>query len=240
MATSGASGGASASGMGAGLGGAIIGGVVGGAIGAAIWAAIAYFANLESGWVAWGIGALTGLGVFLGGGKNGGAVSGVVAVVIALASICAGKYAAIHFSLADAEAEFAKQVEADLAATHNDDDSFLLAVADSIADEWTAEGKTINWPNSKAMEDREEVSDYPPELIKEATSRWAALSPEEKESLKHDIEENVRAGVREQIAAMHSQIASEGFVESWGLFDILFVGLAIASAFRLGSAGNQD
>jgi hypothetical protein len=39
-----------------GLGKCVVAGLIGGVVGGAIWAAIAYFANAEIGWIAWGMG----------------------------------------------------------------------------------------------------------------------------------------------------------------------------------------
>ncbi|NOZ39633.1 MAG: hypothetical protein GXP24_05340, partial [Planctomycetes bacterium] len=63
----------------------IISGAIAGAVGAAIWAAVAYFANLEIGYIAWGIGGLVGVAV-AATGKNT-TLAGVVAVLITIASL---------------------------------------------------------------------------------------------------------------------------------------------------------
>jgi hypothetical protein len=72
----------------------VIGGCIGGAIGAAIWAAIAYFTQLEIGWIAWAVGGLCGAGCSIGARGHSGATTGGVAAVIAVVSIMAGKYIA--------------------------------------------------------------------------------------------------------------------------------------------------
>jgi hypothetical protein len=241
MALSGAAGAASRGGFGGGgLVGAIVGGCVGGLIGAAIWAALAYFAHLESGWVAWGVGGLAGFGVAVGSGGVGGSLYGILAVLIALGSICLGKFSAVRFSLADVEGTVMKQFEDDLRKNHNNDDSFLLSVADAIAEEWVAAGKTPKWPNSKAAEDREEPSDYPADLLKEAKARWAGLDAGEREALKQSIEARYRANLEGAVTAMRGEISSEGFFASWGAFDLLFVVLAIATSFRIGAGGGTE
>lgn len=221
-------------------GGAVVGGLVGGLVGAAIWAALGYFANVESGWVAWGVGGLTGLGVAVGGGRSGGTAAGTLAVLLALGAICLGKFAAVRLSLADFEGEIGKKLEAEIAQNHGNDDAFLLHVADSIAKEWSDAGHPPKWPNNKALEDREEESDYPPALIKEAKTRWAALDATEKENLKQSIEAHIRASVGSSMQAMRGEIASEGFMASWGILDVVFVGLAIMTSYRIASSGGAS
>lgn len=72
----------------------IIGAIVGAVIGAIIWGAVAAFANLESAYIAWGIGALVGVGAVLGGGR--GAMMGVTCAIVAVLSILAGKMMVVH------------------------------------------------------------------------------------------------------------------------------------------------
>lgn len=78
----------------------IVGSVIGGVIGGAIWGAIAYFTGYEVAWIAIGVGVLCGAGMMAGiDSEDAGMMSGIIAVVIALASIAGGKFAAIHFTI---------------------------------------------------------------------------------------------------------------------------------------------
>ena len=76
----------------------IVGGTLGGSVGAGIWAAVGYFSGFEVGWIAWGVGGLTGLGVGAVASANGEAdsASGFTASVIAILSVLAGKYLVVH------------------------------------------------------------------------------------------------------------------------------------------------
>lgn len=75
----------------------LVGGLIGAAIGAGIWAAVAYFLDMEVGYVAIIMGFLSGFGaVLLSGGKRGAGI-GLIAVVTALAGIATGKYLAVYF-----------------------------------------------------------------------------------------------------------------------------------------------
>ncbi len=78
--------------------GAVCGGMAAGILGAAAWAALAYFAGVESGIVAWGIGGIVGFGTALGS-RGGSPATALIAVLITVVAICAGKYLAVYFTL---------------------------------------------------------------------------------------------------------------------------------------------
>jgi hypothetical protein len=70
----------------------IVGGLIGGGIGAFIWAAVGHYTGYEFGWIAWGVGALTGIGMHIVGQGYGDGRSGWLAVGIAMFSIVVGRF----------------------------------------------------------------------------------------------------------------------------------------------------
>jgi hypothetical protein len=73
----------------------IIGGLVGAAIGAALWAVITMVTDYQIGWMAIGIGFLTGLGMrTLGKGRS--PVFGIVGALLALVGVVVGNLIVIH------------------------------------------------------------------------------------------------------------------------------------------------
>jgi DNA-directed RNA polymerase subunit RPC12/RpoP len=72
---------------------------VGAVIGAVVWYLIAMKLDCEIGYVAWGIGLLTGFGMLIGH-RDGGPVPGILAALIALGSIVAAKVM-IFMAIAD-------------------------------------------------------------------------------------------------------------------------------------------
>ena len=76
----------------------VVGGTIGGTLGAAIWVGVGYFTGFEVGWIAWGVGVLTGMGVAAVASANGeaDAASGITAAVISILAVLAGKYAVVH------------------------------------------------------------------------------------------------------------------------------------------------
>ena len=88
------------SGAGLSLGGpltSIIAASVGGGVGALIWGAIAYFAHVEVGYVAWGIGGLVGFCVRVAAGDMDDTFAGIIAAVGSVISILAGKLLSAYF-----------------------------------------------------------------------------------------------------------------------------------------------
>ena len=75
----------------------ISGGLIGGFVGAAIWATIIALTEYEIGWIAWAVGALAGIGVRLGSNGEEGPWLGILSVLIAFASIYAGKAFGLYF-----------------------------------------------------------------------------------------------------------------------------------------------
>ena len=201
-----------------------IGGAIGGVIGAAIWAAIAYFAQVEVGYVAWAIGGLVGFGSAVGT-KGGSATAGLIAVLITIAAICAGKYIAIQLALSG-------EVNAALNAQGPPSDEFCISLlADEICEQKELAGETIQWPVGRS-ETPEKKSDYPQEIWTEAAARWAGFDePGRKKFIEEFVQNRDRA-----IQAMRGQIANRAFFASFGPIDIIFFLLAIVTAWKLAAS----
>lgn len=202
----------------------ILGAVIGGAIGAAIWAAISYFAHVEAGIVAWGIGGLVGLGMHLGVRNESGMEHGCIAAVIALASVGAGKYLAVHALATKVHAEVTSRI-------HFSDDDAKAYLAEQLANQANSEGKVLKWPADKNFENAKTLGDYPRDIAKDAESRWKAMTPEAREGYKAQALENVKG----QLGAVVSGVEEQAFKESFSAYDFLWVFLAVGTAFRLGA-----
>lgn len=209
-----------------GLFGGIIGGVVGALIGAAAWAAVAYYTHYELGIIAWGIGLLAGAGVVLGTRGGAGLVGGVIGVVCALGGIAVGKYAAVHFEVEKIVAGQSFKVT----EVH-----MIEEFADAIVEEREKAGKTIKWPTSAAPEERTQA-DYPKEIWSDASARWTKLSEGERAQRLADAQDRTNAAM----VMLKQQVKDSFFKASFGLFDILWLILAAASAFKLGSGNGGD
>ena len=65
----------------------VIGAAVCAAVGMAGWFSLIHFGNIEIGWAAWGVGALTGLGARIFGGEGGSTLGALCALFTAIAII---------------------------------------------------------------------------------------------------------------------------------------------------------
>jgi len=87
------------------LAGALIGGAVAAAVGGGVWGLIVNATGYEIGYLAWGLGLLSGLGVVIAsGGKKGPALQ-VLAVVSSLAAVLFGKYLSFAHALKEVVTE---------------------------------------------------------------------------------------------------------------------------------------
>lgn len=77
---------------------AITGALVGGLLGMLIWYGVLRYTGISVGWIAWGVGAATGLGAKLFG-RGGNTAFAAVAAITALVAILGGKYLAISHRL---------------------------------------------------------------------------------------------------------------------------------------------
>jgi hypothetical protein len=88
---------------------AIVAGAVAAVVGGAVWAAIVAFANLEVGWVAWGIGLLVGVAMAAVTQTRGRGMA-MLAAGLAAVGLVAGKSMIVMFAT---EPALAQEIEAD-------------------------------------------------------------------------------------------------------------------------------
>lgn len=208
------------------MGKGIIGGLVAAVIGAAVWAAIAYYTGYEIGWIAWGIGALVGFVAAKAAGDEAGDGLGIVAALIAVLAILGGKYTVGYI-----------QVQQGIAAAPAfvvDDARLQRLQAREVAEEFQTAGKTLAWPAGYDMDSAEKNEHFPPEVWAEAMKRWDATPTEERVRIKAALEKDF-AQFKAATASSHTW---DAFKSSFSLWDILFIGLALVSAFQLGSGSD--
>ncbi|MEN6626617.1 MAG: hypothetical protein ABFD69_10355 [Candidatus Sumerlaeia bacterium] len=208
----------------------IIGAIVGAVIGAVIWGAVAAFANLESAYIAWGIGALVGVGAVLGGGR--GAAMGVTCAIVAVLSILAGKMMVVHIVFQEMIPEVVEARTSEPAFEEFQKDAADFAKLESASD------------HVKFMIDHDYTDESDPD----------AVAPEELASFrKYDVPELQDMGtstttydywrnhhkqtVEEQLNEVpYSDIVADNL----DLFDLLFAVLGIVTAYRVGSRMDEE
>lgn len=206
----------------------LLGGSIGGLIGAVVWAAIGY-AGYEVGIVAWGIGFLVGFGVRAAAGEEVGWMPGILAVLIALGSVVAGKYMAVHM-LVDHHFSDAMNFKID-------DPMIMVSVfAEEVQEELTKAGKPVPEPALSPENNATTIEQhYAPAVWAEAKRRWDALPPDQQAARTAEHEQETAKLMGALTDTLQSHARSEGFRQSFSLFDLLWGALAAMTAFRLGS-----
>lgn len=208
----------------------LIAGLVGAGIGGAIWVAVAYFANYEVGYIAWGIGLLAGLGVrrtMDASEINPGA--GVAAVGAAMLMIAMSKYYVAHLAAKDLVAQFGGKL-------WNDPVNHIAA---DVFKEKEAAGEAVVRPEIQMHETDPEGDPqitFGPEIRAEAQQRWDAMP--EPERVKLLEEQRVQGEAVE--GAMVAKFRDMAFKASFGPFDLLWFGLAMMTAYKVGRGAESD
>lgn len=203
----------------------IVAGIIAGIAGAAVWAIVAAVTGFEIGWIAWGIGAGVGAGVAWG--SEGSPAMGVLAVVISVLAIVAGKFITVEMVLSremgGAKAEIAQMLESE---------EYLISwMADIVIADIQESGGTVSWPAGVDPEEASTKAEYPKEIWARAEQSWSALTLEEKEEFKVDVQEQIE----ESMNMYAADVRNDGFLASFGVMDALFFLLAIGTAYKIGS-----
>lgn len=205
-----------------------VAGVVAGAVGAAIWAAIAYFAHVEVGYVALGVGALVGLAVAATGRK--GVVAGVGAVLITVVALLAGKFACVEMLLHNQLAELPTTVD------RVDDERATVWIAASIVEQREEAGIEVNWQRGMNFDKASEPAHYPSDVWQEAVDSWSAMSVEEQVAFKQQRVDAFNAYLQPEI----DKARKEEFLATFSPFDLLFFGLAIVTAWGIAKGADSS
>ncbi len=203
----------------------MLSGLICGLIGAAIWAAIVYSVNYEVGYVAWGIGFLVGFGVRWGAGPDlVGLVPGTTAIVLAVGAILLGKFAGVELIL---EREVGKILAEPIGVDHQ-----MIAIADAVVEDFETTQKPLNWPEGMTLDAANKEQDYPADVWQEAQAKWQAMDESARSAHREEVSTLRVASLKQFRDAMRYK----SFRESFGPIDLLWLGLAIATAWKVGSA----
>ncbi|MEZ6069342.1 MAG: hypothetical protein R3C10_03515 [Pirellulales bacterium] len=202
---------------------AIVAGVVAGACGAGVWAAIAYYADMQIGWIAWGIGAVVGIAM-IAVGREGSLLLALCSLVIVFCSIIAGKAMAINMLISDMQADGSLPGVLEMT-----DENYISMLADDIAQNREDAGQQVIWPDVDYDEDYSVQDEYPADIWQQATAKWGDLGPDGQQNYR----EQFGVDTVEMSGAARGAIVGLGVVFTFGLFDIIFVGLAMVTSFKI-------
>jgi len=189
--------------------GGIIAGAIAGIIGAVVWAAIAFYGDLEIGWIAWGIGAAIGFAMSAVS-KSGGPGAAAFAVLITVASLVGGKYLAVQMAVSKVGEE--------------------LGLPTDVSDELA--GEKLAWRNNSNFQNIQSIEDFPLDVLQEATKNFNAMTAEEILVKKDDL----RKEIKKAIGLFKKDLANKVFMASFGILDIVFFLLGIVTAGRIAYA----
>ena len=206
-------------------------GVVAASVGGAVWVGLSYFLNVEVGYLAWGIGFLAGLGVRYAAGDDEGFLPGAAAVIAAVGVVAFSKYMAVSLAVNAALGGFDPGAMPDYA---NDRDAALVRYADTLIEAGHPEATApdLRWPPGQSYETARLPEHYPPALMAYAGEQWDTMSD--------DLRATLIEGWSEPFDL--DGVKQEAFVAQFGVFDLLWFGLAAFTAFGLGSnsVGGDD
>ena len=197
----------------------VIGALVGATIGMIAWFLLIRATGYEIGWIAWGVGALTGVAARVVGAE-GSSKLGIIAGTFALIAIIGGQFLALRSltmkefdkiagTAYEGQVEYAKQVtaavsDADMKAAYaKENEEEVSAIKD---DEWQEFQKT-ELPKLKEL---------------------AAGKPTEAEFIRNFHKSTLSFGSE-----------FEMLKDSVGLFTLLWIFLGVGSAYKLASGGND-
>ncbi|MEO0476787.1 MAG: hypothetical protein AAF085_12595, partial [Planctomycetota bacterium] len=158
-----------------------------GFLGALLWGAVTYFTEYEIGWIAWGIGAAVGAAMFAGAKEASGPQTGGIALAIALLAILGGKYFAVQLIFGDYDSEIETEITALGDRMANDKEYATSYIADDVVLEYEIAGKPLNYPAGANREEPSMQADYPADVWAEASTRWQAMSEEEKSAYQEEV-----------------------------------------------------
>lgn len=185
-------------------------------VGAGIWFGVAYATHYEIGWIAWGVGVLAGLGMLFGYGKPD-VLGGLVAAGMAIGAIMLGKLLLFHSIFGPM-----------LAGADHADGTERQQYAEVIAYELMEEPNLP--PNASEAEEERAYDAAHDAALARAKERVSKMTDEEvRGKLKTHRDEQRELG-RKAYGMMFWSF-------SFGLIDIVFFVLAIATAFKLGAMG---
>lgn len=210
---------------------ALVGGLLGALIGAGIWAAVAYFLNLNSGIIAWGVGALAGFGA-LKLTTEAGNTAGAAAVLAAVLGVAGGKFATASIAVH----HFTSTIAQISPSTYTDDDlAMILAEKELDRIESIGRTHTLQWPKGKDRESAESIEDYPLVVANAARKDLKSKSPAELDAMRASIVAELNT-----LIAAQSDVTWAAFWDMFTIFDVLWFVLAAVTAWKIGAQDDTE
>ncbi|WP_428386878.1 hypothetical protein [Mucisphaera sp.] len=115
----------------------------------------------------------------------------------------------------------------------------ITVLAAEVVEECRAEGIELAWPGGSEPEEFESQADFPAGVWDEASARWEYMPEPERKQARQGIVDLMMVFANMQADELEASVLQEarsiGFFSTFGVMDLLFFGLAVTSAFKLGS-----
>jgi len=203
--------------MGGGIALALLGGLAGALVGGAVWAGVVVGTGYEVGWVAWGVGVLTGLGTVAVGREQSDSV-GILAAVLALGGLLFAKTLMMcgdHSAVTD---EIAKDPLMSMSAVAND------MMTDGRTDPQLVLRLNAAPPDQRLPDDLQ--AEYDAAL----DAHLARMTEEDRQ----------QANAALASVVLDKMGRSERFFAQLSGWDALWFLLAVVSAYKVGTGGSAE
>ena len=174
------------------------------------------------------VGGLAGLGVSrMSRGNESHILPALIALIAALLVGLAAKYFTVAMLWIPENREFWDFAS----AASVDEDAMISLMSDDVVSERQARGESIDWPSpDMTLKDATWQEDYPVEIWEEGRRRWQSLSAADQEARR----EARAAAVADVVRGYQTPEFRAAFLRSFGSWDLLWFGAALAAAFAVG------
>ena len=113
---------------------------------------------------------------------------------------------------------------------------WLIWLSDEIVAEYGQRGRAVDWPQGWNVDIAWREAHYPPEVWSESVARWTALSAQEQEAYKASVTRRLR----QMMAFGEQELLTGELLQRFGLFDLLWIALAVGTAAKMAAARLDD
>ena len=212
---------------------------VGALIGAAIWFAIAAKTGYEIGWIAWGLGFLAGIGMVLGY-RDQTTTAGITAAIISVIGIVAAKAAIFIFVIYSVVTGNTSDIDLQRGYVTG------MMARDMLRERGVDPGEATEAQGNEAQVEAERrVKQMNDTEVHKKWAEYRKAAEEEAKESKAGAEKNSKprptqtADGENRTRLAISDLIPVFFKAMFGALDLLFVGLAVVSAFKIGSGWSK-
>ena len=191
---------------------------LGAAVGAVVWVIVRNVTGFELGLIAWGIGVLAGLGAATATAGKSDNSTGFAAACVAVLAIAGAKYTfavMIH-----------NEFKQEIGMVSLTEENMIALQADEIALAREEAGERITWPDGYDYESATEEPHYPADIWEEAEAQWYEIPESDREQMKDLMNMTFEEVFPKPLDILRMDLSP---------FDVLWIILAFASAFKIGS-----